>query len=92
MEQQLIKVSKGRRVALPKIVEKVGLNDGTHVSVEIKDDIVILRPIVAIPKSQAWFWEEEWQKGEKEAERDIEKRKISKPMTAEQVRQELGID
>ena len=92
MEQQLIKVSKGRRVALPKIVGKVGLNDGAYVSVEIKDDIVILRPIVAIPKSQVWFWEEEWQKGEKEAERDIEKRKISKPMTAEQVRQELGID
>ena len=92
MAQQLIKVSKGRRVALPKSVEKVGLNDGTHVSVEIEDDFVILRPIIAIPKSQAWFWGEEWQKGEKEAETDIEKGKITKPMTAELTKQELGID
>ena len=92
MEQQLIKVSKGRRVALPKSVEKVGLHDGSHVSVEIEDDFVVLRPIIGIPKSQAWFWTKEWQKGEKEAERDIEKERISKPMTAEQAKQELGID
>jgi antitoxin component of MazEF toxin-antitoxin module len=92
MEQQLIKVSKGRRVALPRSVEKVGLHDGTHVSVEIEDNAVILRPVIAVPKSQAWFWEEEWQKGEKEAERDIEKGQISKKLTARQTRQELGID
>ena len=92
MEQQLVKVSKGRRVALPKSVEKVGLNDGAHVSVEIKDDKVILRPIVAIPKSQAWFWEKGWQKGEKEAVLDIEKGKVSKPLSAKQAKRELELD
>ena len=91
MEQQLIKVSKGRRVALPKSVEQIGLNDGTHVSVEIKEDFIILRPIVTIPKSQTWFWKKDWQKGEKEAEVDIEKGNVSKPLTAKQVKKELAL-
>lgn len=92
MEHQLVKVSKGRRVALPKSVEQIGLNDGTHVSVEIKEDFIILRPIITIPKSQSWFWEKDWQKGEREAEIDIEKGRVSKPLTAKQAKKELGLD
>lgn len=30
-----------------------------------------LRPMLPIPASQAWFWTEEWQAGEREADADI---------------------
>jgi len=92
MEKQLIKVSKGRRIALPKTVEKIGMTDGSHVSVELKEDFIILRPIIAVPKSQAWFWKKSWQSGEQEASRDIEQGKVSKPLTAKQAKKELGLD
>jgi hypothetical protein len=30
-----------------------------------------LRPAIAVPASQAWFWTESWQDGERRADDDI---------------------
>lgn len=43
---------------------------GTQLQVVERDDGVIeLRPHVAIPSDQAWFWYERWQKMEKEVDK-----------------------
>lgn len=34
-------------------------------------DAIVLRPKIAVPKAQAWFWQPAWQAGEREATEDI---------------------
>lgn len=38
---------------------------------ERPDGVLEIRPTVAIPASQAWFWTKSWQKREQEADADI---------------------
>jgi hypothetical protein len=35
---------------------------------ERADGVLELRPTVAIPASEAWFWDERWQSGEREVD------------------------
>lgn len=35
---------------------------------EREDGVIELRPVVAVPADQAWFWTEEWQAGEREVD------------------------
>ncbi|MDA2921825.1 hypothetical protein MYX07_01005 [Patescibacteria group bacterium AH-259-L07] len=44
---------------------------------EIKDSKIILKPRKLIDADQAWFWFKEWQKGEKQAEKDIQEARVS---------------
>lgn len=45
---------------------------GAQVEVVERDDGVIeLRPQVAVPSDQAWFWTERWQAMEREADADV---------------------
>jgi hypothetical protein len=45
---------------------------GAQVEITERDDGVLeIRPQVAIPARQAWFWTESWQQREREADRDI---------------------
>lgn len=35
---------------------------------EREDGVIELKPVVAVPADQAWFWTEEWQAGEREVD------------------------
>jgi len=59
-------------VTLPAFVRKtLGLDEGDLLDVSIRDGEIVLRPKRVIDLSQAWFWSERWQDGEKQAEQDI---------------------
>lgn len=46
--------------------------DGAQIEVtEREDGVLELRPMVPVPADQAWFWAEEWQRGEREADEQI---------------------
>ncbi len=47
------------------------LKDGDILQVELEDNKVILTPMKLVPANQAWFWDERWQAGEREAAADI---------------------
>lgn len=65
----LVKLKSKYQVVIPEAVrKKVNLEIGDTLEVEEKDGAVILKPVMVIDKSQAYFWSEEWQEGEKEAE------------------------
>lgn len=71
-----MKISSKRQISIPKsIMEALVLKPGDEVEFEIKNRKVHLVPVktVKIPRDQAWFWTEEWQGKEKEADRDHEK-------------------
>jgi AbrB family looped-hinge helix DNA binding protein len=48
-----------------------GLAEGDLLDVEITDEGILLRPQGVIDATQAWFWTEEWQAGEREADADL---------------------
>lgn len=61
-------------VALPPMLRKRYHLDqpGAQVELTERDDGVIeMRPAVAVPATEAWFWDERWQAGEREVDEHV---------------------
>jgi mRNA interferase RelE/StbE len=54
------------------------LQEGDSLDIVVEGDIIIIKPVLVIDRSQSWFWSKEWQASEKEAEKDIEKGRVQK--------------
>jgi bifunctional DNA-binding transcriptional regulator/antitoxin component of YhaV-PrlF toxin-antitoxin module len=83
MEARSTFVSVQRRgvISLPAdLRERYHLNDaGAQVELAERDDGVIeLRPNVAVPAEQRWFWSERWQNMEREVERHVERGEVTR--------------
>ena len=75
-----VKIGKRHQVTIPKeVFEKLDLEEGEFVEVQAEEGKIVLVPQRTIPKEQAWFWEEEWQKKEREAEQDIREGNMEGP-------------
>lgn len=73
----LVKVKSKYQIVIPGDVrKKLQLEIGDTLEIEEKDNVLIIRPVVIIDKSQAYFWTDEWQKDEKEAEEAKKKGKF----------------
>lgn len=82
---EILQIRKKYQITLPQpIREKLGLEEGDYVAAEVRDDEIILRPKRLIDKSQAWFWSEEWQSGEREAEEDVASGRVHEFPTAKE--------
>lgn len=81
-----VKIGKRHQITIPKeIFEELGLEEGEYVEVKTEDGRIVLVPQETIPKDQAWFWKEEWQKKEHEADKDIREGNLEGPFnTAEE--------
>lgn len=63
---------KKGQITIPKqIVDALNLKEGEKLEFTISGDAIKIRPVVVIPKSQAWYWTPEWQAAEREADEDI---------------------
>lgn len=70
--EKMTKIRDNSQITIPKdIMDKLDLKKGDTISIELRDDEIVLKPVVIIDKSQAWFWRKDWQKEEREAEEDI---------------------
>jgi bifunctional DNA-binding transcriptional regulator/antitoxin component of YhaV-PrlF toxin-antitoxin module len=61
-------------IALPPELRRRYQLDRPGAQVEITerpDGVLEIRPTLAIPANQAWFWTDAWQKREREADADI---------------------
>ena len=75
----LRKLGQNYQIALPKeIVETLHLEINDYLDITVKNNKVIIEPQVVIPKDQAYFYTSEWQEGERKADEDIKKGRISK--------------
>jgi len=70
---RLTKLTSGGQVTLPKEIRvKTNMQPGDFVEVRLdKEGHIVLTPKKLVDASQAYFWTEEWQKGEREADEDI---------------------
>lgn len=69
----LTKLTSGGQVTLPKEIRiKTNIQPGDFVEVRLDDEgRIVLTPKKLVDASQAYFWTEEWQKGEHNADEDI---------------------
>ncbi|MGC9155894.1 MAG: AbrB/MazE/SpoVT family DNA-binding domain-containing protein [Ferrimicrobium sp.] len=64
--------SRGVIAIPPAIRRRLGLDQaGAQVEVIERDGEIVLRPHLAVPMDQAWFWSERWQQLEREADEAI---------------------
>lgn len=74
----LLRIKRHFQVTLPSSLRKIlNIQEGDFMEAEVKDSEIILRPRKLIDPAQAWFWSKEWQKGEKQADKDIVKDRLS---------------
>jgi len=72
----------------PAIRRRFGLDHpGAQVEVIERDGEIVLRPQVAVPADQAWFWTERWQQMEREADDAVV---AGRTVTAEDVEEFLA--
>lgn len=73
----LVKVKNKYQIVIPDDVrKKLKVEVGDRLEIEEKDGVLVMRPVMVIDKSQSYFWTDEWQKGEKEAEQAKKKGKF----------------
>lgn len=72
-EPTFVAVQSRGVIALPAAMRRhLGLDQpGAQVEVIERQGEIVLRPHVAVPADQAWFWTERWQQMEREADEAI---------------------
>lgn len=72
MKSKKSTMKKRGQVTIPKSIrEQLGLQENDQLEMTIEEGRIVIQPVITIAKDQAWFWSQEWQKGELEAEDDI---------------------
>ncbi len=69
----LAKLTNGGQITLPKgIRQKTRMEPGDFVEIELDEaGHIVLTPKKLVDASQAYFWTEQWQEGERKADEDI---------------------
>ena len=80
-----IVIRNRNQITIPReYADYVGISEGEELKYDITDDgALILRPVITVPKDQAWFWTEKWQAEEREVDEEIRTGQISAPQNLE---------
>jgi len=74
------KLTSGGQVTLPKEIRmKTNMQPGDFVEVRLDEEgRIVLTPKKLVDASQAYFWTEEWQQGERKADEDIKAGRVKR--------------
>lgn len=68
----IIRLRPKGQLTLPDAIRRAArLEEGDVLEAEVREEAIVLRPKKLIDASQAWFWTEAWQAGEREASAEI---------------------
>ncbi len=86
-----VKVREKFQVTIPEDVrEKIPLNVGERVEVVARGGEIVLRPVVEIPRTQAWFWTREWQDQLTQSKKEIARGKVKVFKSVKEARKRFG--
>ena len=86
-----VKVREKYQVTIPEDVRNsIPLKVGERVEVVVREGEIVIRPVVEIPRSQAWFWSKEWQEQVAQSLKDIEKGKVKVFKTVKEAKKHFG--
>ena len=76
----MTKLTDGGQITLPKAIRtKANMQPGDFVEVDMDNDgHIVLTPKKLVNAGQAYFWNEDWQKGEARADEDIKSGRVKK--------------
>ena len=81
------------QITLPNdVVKKMKLQEGDNLDIAIEEDKIIIKPVIVIDRSQAWFWSKEWQKKELEVDKQKTEGKVRKASNKKDLFKKLGLD
>jgi AbrB family looped-hinge helix DNA binding protein len=81
MLRETVRFKKKAQITIPKaIVDELNLHEDDLLEARLEDGRIVLVPTVAVPKDQAWYWTEEWQREEREVDEQISTGKATQPM------------
>jgi AbrB family looped-hinge helix DNA binding protein len=79
-KMQITRISPKHQITIPReAFERLRLEVGDFLEVDVTEEGLLLIPKKLIPKDQLWFWSKEWQEKEKEADEAIAKGEVSGP-------------
>ena len=86
-----VKVREKYQVTIPEDVRnKIPLRVGERVEVVARGNEIIIRPVVEVPRDQAWFWSPEWQEQIAQSRKDLEKGKVKIFKSVKEARRHFG--
>ena len=91
--EQLVKVTRGGQVTTPaEMRRQAGIEIGDYVEMRMIEGRLVLVPKQLIDKDQTWFWTEEWQAAEREAEDDLRTGRVKAFETLDELIADLDAD
>jgi antitoxin MazE len=76
----ITRIGPEHQITIPQeIFEQLRLQPGDFLEVQVRDEVLHLIPQKLIPRDQAWFWSQEWQEREREADEAIAKGELAGP-------------
>ena len=81
------------QVTIPsRLVKKLNLKPGDKLEIHEENGRLIIEPVAVIPRAQAWFYSEQWQKEEQAVEEEIRSKSLKVAESEEELFKELGLD
>ncbi|SDX03803.1 looped-hinge helix DNA binding domain-containing protein, AbrB family [Alicyclobacillus hesperidum] len=81
---ETVRIKRKAQVTIPKsILESLQLHENDLLEARVENGAIVLIPAVAVPRDQAWYWTEEWQREEREVDREI-KQGGTEPLNVEE--------
>jgi antitoxin MazE len=73
------RLGKNYQIALPKeVVKNLNLHVNDYLDIKVEENKIVMEPQIVIPKDQAYFYTQDWQKEESKAQEDINKGRVTK--------------
>jgi len=86
-----VKVREKYQITIPEDVRaKIPLQVGERVEVVAHGGSIVIRPIIEVPRGQAWFWSKEWQEQIARSKKNIEKGKFKAFKSVKEARKHFG--
>ena len=86
-----VKVREKYQVTIPEEVRgKIPLKVGERVEVTARGTEIVIRPVVEVPRDQAWYWSKEWQDQVSQSVKDLEKGKMKVFKSVKEARKHFG--
>lgn len=86
-----VKVREKFQVTIPEEVRaKITLKVGERVEVEAREGEIVIRPVIEVPRGQAWFWSQGWQEQIARSKKNIEKGKVKVFKSVKEARKSFG--
>lgn len=75
----LRKIGQNYQIAIPRaVIKALNIHVNDFINIQVVGNKIVCEPQIMMPKDQAYFYTEEWQKEEKEAQEDLQKGRVTK--------------